>query len=177
MSYSSRRRSSAYDFASLRLHPDGTRVSQSSSTNRNPRNSRLTLQDSRGNWIARDAAGLTTVPKYRRVRQLAQDEEQGSSSSSGKKRKANGKKPDPRAVKRRKFYDDFEFLTATVDKSLPSSVNPFLIFILTNSWLYNLGSTQMPALLRGQLLSPTGPTSQRVPRVSSDEETQRAAPT
>ena len=129
MSSSHRRRSSAYDFASLRLHPDGTRVSQSSSTNRNPRNSQLTIQDPRGNWFARDAAGLITIPKYRRVRQI-QEDDQGS-SSTGKKRKANGKKPDPRAVKRRKFYEDFEFLTATVDKSLPSSVSPIFLFIFT----------------------------------------------
>ena len=93
---------------------------------------------------------IVSFLKYRRVHQLIQDEKQGS--SRGEKRKANEKKPDPRAVKRRKFYEDFEFPTATLDKSLPSSVDPFPPFILTDSWLYNLGSTQMPTILRDQIL-------------------------
>ncbi len=50
------RRSTVYDFADLRLHPDGSRTTSKYST-----------VDTRANWIATDAAGLGQVPKRRKV--------------------------------------------------------------------------------------------------------------
>ena len=57
-----RRKSTTHDLATLRLHPDGSRVQQSS-INRRSRNARLTVPDIRGNWIAQDAGGSATVSK------------------------------------------------------------------------------------------------------------------
>lgn len=57
------RLSTVYDLGSLRLHPDGTRVAQSSK-NLRTKKSTSTVRDARGNWIAKDAAGSTKVAKY-----------------------------------------------------------------------------------------------------------------
>ncbi|THH06620.1 hypothetical protein EW145_g3953 [Phellinidium pouzarii] len=64
-----RRRSTVHDLASLRLHPDGSRVQNNGLCDRqidgtNTRTSRLakyTARDAQGNWIARDAGGLGAV--------------------------------------------------------------------------------------------------------------------
>ncbi|OJA18094.1 hypothetical protein AZE42_04178 [Rhizopogon vesiculosus] len=59
-----RRKSTTHDLATLRLHPDGSRVQQSS-VNRKLRKARSTVSDIRGNWIARDAGGRADVSKTR----------------------------------------------------------------------------------------------------------------
>ncbi|RDB20049.1 hypothetical protein Hypma_013028 [Hypsizygus marmoreus] len=132
------RLSTVYDFSSLRLHPDGSRVNQTS-RNLRPRNARLSVQDSRGNWFARDAAGLGTVGRYRRVRDEDNDEEpDGEEASAGPSRRRKGKRKaktttgkrrtDNRPEKRQKFYDNLDFLNAPTlntptgsDFPLPSS--------------------------------------------------------
>ncbi|KAG2361442.1 hypothetical protein BDR07DRAFT_1334463, partial [Suillus spraguei] len=59
-----RRKSTTHDLATLRLHPDGSRVQQSS-VNRSTRTAPSTVPDTRGNWIARDAGGKAAVRKTR----------------------------------------------------------------------------------------------------------------
>jgi hypothetical protein len=107
------------------------------------------VQDSRGNWIARDAGGSTTVAKYTKVRDETSEGEhfdfgdvgsqdsgsgsRGNNKGKGKakevtndRRKRNGRS----AAKRQKFFHDFEFLATQpqVDgPPLPSSVSMFLL--------------------------------------------------
>lgn len=69
-----RRKSTTHDLATLRLHPDGSRVQQSS-INRRPWKARSTVPDIRGNWIARDAGGRADVSKTRSVSAQTQDED------------------------------------------------------------------------------------------------------
>ena len=151
MSTSSHRLSTVYDYTSLRIHPDGSRVNQSSH-NLRPRIARGAVRDSRGNWIARDAGGLATVKKYTSVRDEASDEESfdfgdvevqksnNGPGSQGNKRK--GKAPHQRerngrsAAKRQKFMNDFEFLATPqpVDgPPLPSSVSTFHLWVFRSS--------------------------------------------
>ncbi|KAI6100154.1 hypothetical protein F5141DRAFT_1051669 [Pisolithus sp. B1] len=61
-----RRRSTTHDLATLRLHPDGSRVQHTSVTAR-PRTSKYTVVDARGNRFARDAGGASSVKKRRKV--------------------------------------------------------------------------------------------------------------
>lgn len=61
-----RRKSTAHDLATLRLHPDGSRVQQSS-MNARRRTAGSTLVDPRGNWIAKDAGGKSAVKTRRKV--------------------------------------------------------------------------------------------------------------
>lgn len=139
---SGRRLNTVYDYSSLRIHPDGSRVEQSS-RNLRPRTSRTSIQDSRGNWIARDAGGLGIIRRYRRVREEIDGEviSLGEGKSlEGRKGKGKGKakavgyrKRDDRAAKRRKFVHDFDFLETSTSNTptqpdaqpLPSSVNIF----------------------------------------------------
>ncbi|KAG5651259.1 hypothetical protein H0H81_009303 [Sphagnurus paluster] len=129
------RRSTVYDLASLRLHPDGTRVQQSTSANLRMRHV-ASAQDARGNWFARDAAGSAKVAKYRRVRDDKDGE--GEAGDSGKDTelqttakgnrkekekektsKRTGKKLKARPAKRQKFLHDFDFLAP--ETNVPSS--------------------------------------------------------
>lgn len=128
-----RRLNTVWDLSSLRLHPDGSRVEQSSRNSR-PRTSRTSVQDSRGNWFARDAGGLGVIRRYRKARQELEDGEcinldDGGSEPSGSKGKAKRKR-DGRAEKRRKFVHDFSFLAnpSPGKQPLPSSVSLFLSF-------------------------------------------------
>jgi hypothetical protein len=89
-----RRRNTVHDFSSLRLHPDGTRVPINSPTRVSPDDSRThnTVRDVRGNRVARDAAGLRTVPKRPTVMREGDntDEEQNAAPRVprwGKKRR------------------------------------------------------------------------------------------
>ena len=61
------RLSTVYDLSSLHLHPDSSRVHQTSA-NLRPRKAAVSVRDSRGNWIARDAGGSQSVGKYQRVK-------------------------------------------------------------------------------------------------------------
>ena len=134
------RLSTVYDFSSLRLHPDGSLVRQSTSRNQKLRYAARVVQDSRGNWFAYDAAGSGKVGKYRKVQEEREEhEEELNDIGEGEedelpKRKGKGKETetaeprDPRPAKRRKFLQDFDFLTSTASTAslhtdaLPSSV-------------------------------------------------------
>ncbi|KAF8076864.1 hypothetical protein FPV67DRAFT_1715388 [Lyophyllum atratum] len=133
------RLSSVYDFSSLRLHPDGSRVQQNTSKNLRPRYAASAVQDPRGNWFARDAAGFGTIGRYRKVREEADGEEvdpgedgQELSRRKGKgkaKERIPGRRHNPRPAKRQKFLHDLDFLAPSTSSSssseypLPSSVN------------------------------------------------------
>lgn len=69
-----RRRSTAHDLAALCLHPDGSRVQQSS-LNARQRTAKCTVVDVRGNWIAQDAGGQNSVKKRKSTR-IAMDDGQ-----------------------------------------------------------------------------------------------------
>lgn len=129
------RLSTVYDFASLRLHPDGSRVNQTS-RNFHPRHARVSAQDARGNWFARDAAGSGVVGRYKKVRdekEGEQDDLGGVRPSRTSKRKGKeiaGRRRNLRPAKRHKFLHDLDFLespslTTPTDQPLPSSVNMF----------------------------------------------------
>ncbi|KAI0340823.1 hypothetical protein BDW22DRAFT_1333698 [Trametopsis cervina] len=77
----SKRRSTVHDLASLRLHPDGTKVANSDS-NLQPRRAKYSTRDARGNWIAQDAGGLGRV-KTRRSAQKNKDPESEDQESFG----------------------------------------------------------------------------------------------
>ena len=148
-SESSHRLSTVYDYSSLRIHPDGSRVNQSSHNHR-PRKSRKSVQDSRGNWFARDAGGSATVGKYRKVRDETSEGEdfdfgdvrsQDSGNGNRETSEGKGKEKDTAvdvdrrqrsgrsAAKRQTFYHDFEFLATQPPVGgtpLPSSVSSFL---------------------------------------------------
>lgn len=68
------RQSTVHDLATLRLHPDGSRVQQSS-VSAKQRTAKYTVVDARGNWIAQDAGGQGSVQKRRRV-SVAVDDDQ-----------------------------------------------------------------------------------------------------
>ncbi|KZT29516.1 hypothetical protein NEOLEDRAFT_1175197 [Neolentinus lepideus HHB14362 ss-1] len=143
-----RRRTTVHDLASLRVHPDGTRTpsapsisttnatlyaqdSSASTRGLRPRLAKYTIQDARGNIVARDGGGLGRVPyKYpvsaTRVPDDAESFDlsaatvrldgangdefaEGSEAVPEKKRKGREVK-DPRAKKRRKFVEDLSFL-------------------------------------------------------------------
>ncbi|KAK0190351.1 hypothetical protein F5146DRAFT_550248 [Armillaria mellea] len=115
-----RRRTTVYDFSSLRVHTDGTRVEQ---TNRNRRliSHKNTARDSRGNWTARDAAGQWQVKRRRRNSSSSEpDEGKGKQKAleSSEEEHANVEKRETkRAEKRRKFVEDFSFLDVDVPPS------------------------------------------------------------
>ena len=94
-----RRRSTVHDFSTLRLHPDGTRVTITSPSHDTLINSRTRNigRDIRGNRVARDATGLGVFPK-RVVRREDDNEVQ------------NTKPRVPRHRKRRRMDDHVEFL-------------------------------------------------------------------
>ncbi|PSR78319.1 hypothetical protein PHLCEN_2v7441 [Hermanssonia centrifuga] len=123
-----KRRSTVHDLASLRLHPDGTRVANTERNTR-PRQAKNATKDSRGNWIARDAGGLGQVKQRRAARpeQGGGGEEQVDGNGEGdevrRSSKAKGKQRareedgevdedvlrDPRAKRRKHFQADFNF--------------------------------------------------------------------
>ncbi|KAI6013755.1 hypothetical protein PISMIDRAFT_672428 [Pisolithus microcarpus 441] len=69
-----RRRSTTHDLATLRLHPDGSRV-QHTSVSARPRTSKYTVVDARGNRFARDAGGASLVKKRRKVDVVTDEQE------------------------------------------------------------------------------------------------------
>ena len=132
------RLSTVFDYADLRLHPDGTRVYQKPSNFR-PGIVKVAVQNSRANWIARDAGGSGKIHKMRlrgktkeqgasqepegddagaevaEAEEIEEDVEvdegsdgQGKSSKGTKKRKA--KTVDKRKAKRQKFATDYDYL-------------------------------------------------------------------
>lgn len=134
------RLSTVFDFAALRLRPDGTRVPQQP-----PVRTAAAVQNTHADWIARDAGGSARVPKLRRRRKAAKigeedagveeeidisrelargptaEDEGGSASADApsdgdedegprKKRKARRRADGP-AAKRRRFEADYDYLT------------------------------------------------------------------
>lgn len=167
-----RRRSTVHDLASLRLHPDGSRVQPSSSGERKThsargstgghRPSRNTGYDIHGNRIALDAGGSAAIKQHKGA--ASRDLEEVDGEASGRLEDV-GRRPhretdtvaDPkekshprrrtrrpseagesasssdgvetvkgqRAKKRRKFYEDFPFLSGQ-DANPPGFVVPGL---------------------------------------------------
>jgi len=132
-----KRRSTVHDLASLRLHPDGTKV-VNLDTNLQLRKAKYATKDARGNWIAQDAGGLGRVKKRRVGEGKAQsDEEQeidelGSSSLIMSKGEGNvteeaGREQqesdaehtvkDVRAKRRKAFEDDLDFIRSASGNS------------------------------------------------------------
>ncbi|KAG6902203.1 hypothetical protein C0995_003035 [Termitomyces sp. Mi166 len=128
------RLSTVYDFSSLRLHPDGSRVRQSTSKNQRLRYAAGVVQDSRGNWFAHDAAGSGAVGRYRKVQEKKEEhgeewndvdegEEDDSSKDrgKGKEKEISRQRHNPRPAKRQKFLRDFDFLTPTASTGFSST--------------------------------------------------------
>jgi hypothetical protein len=107
---SARRRSTVHDFSTLRLHPDGSRVSIHSPARINLRDSRTrnTGRDTRGNRVARDATGLGAVPK-RTV--ILEDDDDDDGDYDGEDIEIRKTKPrTPLRRKRRRIDENVEFL-------------------------------------------------------------------
>jgi hypothetical protein len=166
---SARRYSTVHDLASLRLHPDGTRVpldpfsNASGSQRLHPRQARYAVQDVRGNWIAHDAGAIAggAVKRRRRVEEETQSDE-GRQEKAGKKRKTGKGRGTTRRVE---FENDLEFLSAPPETTsgsngyhaVPSSV--CLAFPSTRSALIATrisGSAEMYTPLREHILCGTG---------------------
>jgi len=97
-----RRRSTVHDFSALRIHPDGSRVAINPPTRAGHSRTRNTGRDTRGNRIARDAAGLGVVPKRTVIREDNDDD--------GDDEVRNIKPRMSLRRKRRRIDDDVEFL-------------------------------------------------------------------
>ena len=144
MDTNSRRRTTVHDVAALRVHRDGTRVANSD-TNRRSRRAKYTVRDARGNWIAKDAGGLGTVTLRPGASQKEkEDAEDDDASETGadeelkeeelraSQRKGKGKERaiesgdeggediavNARARKRRRFDEDFSFLSPRASPAL-----------------------------------------------------------
>ena len=133
------RLSTAFDYADLRLHPDGTRVYQKLS-NLRPGIIKVAVQNSRANWFARDAGGSgkihTKKPRGIKQKQGASEEleeEDGETLVEGVEKeveedvevdeqsdeerksvkataKRKAKRVDKRQAKRQKFAVDYDYL-------------------------------------------------------------------
>jgi hypothetical protein len=105
-----RRRSTVYDFSTLRLHPDGSRVTIKSPTASGlcDTRTRTTGRDTRGNRVARDAAGLGVVPK--RPVMCESDAGEDNDDDCGDVEVKNIKPRMPPRRKRRRIDDNVEFL-------------------------------------------------------------------
>jgi hypothetical protein len=113
MSPTARRRSTVHDFSTLRLHPDGARVSITSPTRTGLYRSRTrnTGFDTRGNRVARDAAGIGTIPKRTVICEDDNGEEIPVGPGVSDDEVQSGSKPRvPRRRKRRRLDTDVEFL-------------------------------------------------------------------
>jgi hypothetical protein len=100
-----RRRATIHDLTTLRVHPDGSLAKSPTSTG--GQRGRHSIRDRRGNWIADDAMGPSTVKRRRKTRI---DEEGGTEEHGSDRRKVRGKPKDVRTARRRKFLGDFTFL-------------------------------------------------------------------
>ncbi|KAH9081530.1 hypothetical protein EDB83DRAFT_2333321 [Lactarius deliciosus] len=104
-----KRRSTVQDYATLRLHPDGSRIKLRSPKKSDPYHK--AGRDARGNRVARDAAGLAVVPK-----RPAPTEDGGVETASSEPDVSSGelRRAKPRKINRRKRRrldpHDVEFL-------------------------------------------------------------------
>ena len=183
-----RRRSTVHDFSTLRLHPDGSRVSLHSPARIDLRDSRMrnTGRDIRGNRVARDAVGLGAVPKRMVIREDANDDDNGD--YDGEDIELRKTMPHvPLRRKRRRIDENVEFLgdsrnsarcmgnTAIVKNeesmnwSVPSSVrypiNHFLLHATLLPFRSYIGLAQMRALLCKPVLYRTRTAVRSVTRV------------
>ena len=111
MSASAKRRSTVYDFSTLRLHPDGSRVAIHPPARIDLRDPRMrnTGRDTRGNRIARDAAGLGSVPKRTVIRE--DDNVDGDGDNDDEDIRIRKTKPRmPLRKNRRRIDENVEFL-------------------------------------------------------------------
>ncbi|KNZ72688.1 hypothetical protein J132_02121 [Termitomyces sp. J132] len=158
------RLSTVYDFSSLRLHPDGSRVQQSTSKNQKLRYAASVVQDSRGNWFAHDAAGSGAVGRYRKERKEKQEHEEewndidegeedelSKRKRKGKEKETTGGRHDLRPAKRQKFLRDLDFLAPTASSG-PSPTNALPSSDLLKSIHYFASSYYHE---RGQLFNAT----------------------
>jgi len=131
LAMSTRRLNTVHDLASLRLHPDGTRI-QNNNKNLRIRGAKYAARDSKGNWFARDAGGIGRV-KQRWAKARDEDAKEDSSTGTDEdenplptaaKGKGKGKPraseadveeppKDERARKRRRFHEDESFIAPT----------------------------------------------------------------
>ena len=151
----SQRRSTVHDLATLRLHPDRTRVPIISPSRVGPYTSRRRNvgHDTRGNRIARDAAGLGVVPKRVAVVENNGGEEilPGNADVSDDET-TNLKSRRGQRLKRRRVDSDVEFLRGPVGGTLrmgdadviegmswpaPSSVRSFRLSLHTTPHSFN----------------------------------------
>ncbi|KAF8314661.1 hypothetical protein F5887DRAFT_1042625 [Amanita rubescens] len=143
------RLSTIYDYATLRLHRDGTRVQQSDENYHVPKRKQFAIRDANGNWIAKDAGGLGMPNKTRYVRREEDDEQEYVSLGGGEEEQKVEKtdewvllerertqKKDHRTEKRRRFDENLDFLdishnasstsTPTREPSLPAPSSELL---------------------------------------------------
>lgn len=130
---STRRLSTVHDLASLRLHPDGTRV-QNNDKNLRIRASKYAARDSKGNWYARDAGGTGEVKqRFAKSRREDAEEEESSAAeeanSKGKQRAGSESEDerefkDYRARKRRRYLADESFIAPTTSGAPSTQGSP-----------------------------------------------------
>lgn len=128
------RLSTIYDYATLRLHRDGTRVQQSDENYHVPKRKQFAIKDASGNWIAKDAGGLGTANKTRYVRREDDGQEYVSLGGGEEEREVEktdewvllerertqrGK--DHRTEKRRRFEENLDFLDISHNASSTST--------------------------------------------------------
>jgi hypothetical protein len=170
MSSTARRRSTVHDFSTLRLHPDGSRVAIHSPTRIDLRDPRMrnTGRDTRGNRVARDAAGLGVVLKRTVIRENDNDDDDDD-DDGGNSEIRKTKPRMPLRGKRLRIDENVEFLadsrnsarctgdTAIVENeesmnwSVPSSVrypvDHFLLYASPLPFRSYIGLAEMRALL------------------------------
>ena len=131
-----RRRTTVHDLASLRIHPDGSRVQSSrirsdelnsSAPNKNlrPRRAHYVGRDAKGNWVAADAGVKLSVKAFKAGTKRkgiadSSDEEIRMDLDQDEKQDVKGGVKDARAKKRKMFYEDYSFLENTSTQAGPS---------------------------------------------------------
>ena len=112
-----RRLSTLYDYACLRLHCDGTRVQQSDENYHIPSRKRFAVKNSRGNWIATDAAGGLGTVRRTYVRKGTNEALEGREvEKKGEcltvENEPKRRRVDYRREKKQRFVENLDFLDA-----------------------------------------------------------------
>jgi hypothetical protein len=167
-----KRRNTAQDHATLRLHRDGTRVDLYSPQRSDLRPSRKynAGRDARGNRVARDAAGLGVIPK----RPAPLKDGSIETISSGPDVSADEvRSVKPRRRKRRRLNHDFEFLKDPSNVSVPSSVRAVYTFSSSLAHFVflhmDLGPVEVRELLCMPVLRRAGSAAGPIARVRPQE--------
>jgi hypothetical protein len=141
----SRRRSTIFDAAALRLHPNGVRISTTDivPTSRSvlvKNKNTYRRKDARDNWIATDAGGHGKITKRRKIG--TRDNNPGSASEAEAKQLSQAEEQpvrvfkDSRANRRVAFENDLTFLAAAENEGgvsshlQPSSVSHVMSIII-----------------------------------------------